>query len=199
MPPRVQFARTARAGLSETRSTSDIFYCPSCSLWRLDRTAPRRTLARLNSTRQSFSSSRKTQTTTQYCSTLAATPKNLNGATGVIKASLRRSATTWASSTAINPPQHIPPVYHDLHASLEKLRDRAGDYVNQSRLHLALRGLESANPTIRIGILGLGRGGENAARRLVRLLLADPLEEEAAWERILLNQRVTDGKALLLW
>lgn len=44
----------------------------------------------------------------------------------------------------------------------------------------------------------LGIGDQKSARRLARLLLADPLAEESAWERQLEDTSSDDGKALLL-
>ena len=101
------------------------------------------------------------------------------------------------SRTAINSPSNVPDVNRDLYASLERLKDIASDYVNQSRLQLALRGLEAETPTIRIGLLGLGRDGNSAARKLARVLLADALSDEAAWEKTLVGMEES-GKALLI-
>ena len=108
-----------------------------------------------------------------------------------------RSAATLASSTAINAPRNVPPEYRDLYQSLQALKDTASDFVNQSRLQLALRGLESAQPTIRIGILGLGRDGEATARKLARVLLADPLGDKQAWEDRIVDMQRQKGTMLL--
>lgn len=102
-----------------------------------------------------------------------------------------------ASRTAINPPANIPPSNQALYLSLERLKHVASDYVDQSRVQLALRGLESERPTIRVGLLGLGKHGHVAARKLAAILLADPLSEEKAWETALKNGQ-SDGKALLI-
>lgn len=108
-----------------------------------------------------------------------------------------RHATNLASRTAINPPSNVPLGSQQLYASLDRLKETASDYVNQSRLQLALRGLESPRPTVRIGLLGLGQDGDQAARKLAQVLLADALGDEAHWERML-KQGSTDGKPLLL-
>ena len=44
----------------------------------------------------------------------------------------------------------------------------------------------------------LGLEGTIGARRLARVLLADPLGEEAEWEKVLLDFGDSDGRALLL-
>lgn len=108
-----------------------------------------------------------------------------------------KHATNLASRTAINPPSNVPAANQQLYASLDRLKDIASDYVNQSRLQLALRGLETSRPTVRIGLLGLGRGGDVAARKLARVLLADALGDESQWEKML-KQPSQDGKPLLL-
>ncbi|KAG9654903.1 hypothetical protein KCU64_g6895, partial [Aureobasidium melanogenum] len=108
-----------------------------------------------------------------------------------------RHATNLASRTAINPPSNVPVENQQLYASLDRLKDIASDYVNQSRLQLALRGLETSRPTVRIGLLGLGRDGDVAARKLARVLLADALGDEGQWEKML-KQPSQDGKPLLL-
>ncbi len=50
---------------------------------------------------------------------------------------------------------------------------------------------------IRVALLGLGPNGSAAARRLARVLLSDPLSDEQAWERSLLES-TNDGISLLL-
>lgn len=110
----------------------------------------------------------------------------------------RRRASTLVSQTAINSPANVPDANRDLYASLERLKHTAADYVSQSRLQLALRGLESATPTLRIGLLGIGNDGNAAARKLARVLLADALGDETQWEQVLVNGQANDGKALLL-
>jgi hypothetical protein len=108
-----------------------------------------------------------------------------------------RHATNLASRTAINPSSNVPAGHQQLYASLDRLKDIASDYVNQSRLQLALRGLETSRPTVRIGLLGLGQDGDIAARKLARVLLADALGDEGQWEKMLMRPS-QDGKPLLL-
>ncbi|KAK3623311.1 hypothetical protein LTR56_021690 [Elasticomyces elasticus] len=107
------------------------------------------------------------------------------------------SQGSLASTTAINAPTTVPPRYRELHQQLLALQEEANTYVNLSRLQLAARSLESEQPITRVALLGLGQNGANAARKLARALLSDPLGEEQAWEQDLL-QSVKDGRSLLL-
>jgi hypothetical protein len=68
---------------------------------------------------------------------------------------------------------------------LSKLNDAAETYVDISRMQLALRGLEAQDAVTRVAVLGVN--GQMGARRLVRLLLADPLGKEEGWERELVG------------
>ncbi|QSZ34521.1 hypothetical protein DSL72_006115 [Monilinia vaccinii-corymbosi] len=74
-----------------------------------------------------------------------------------------------------------------LREALLEMQKNAMNYVNISRLQLALRGLEQpeGQETIRVAILGLADGGASLqkAKELLRLVLADPLKEEEEWER----------------
>ena len=89
----------------------------------------------------------------------------------------------------------------DLRDALTDLQKYAASYVNISRLQLAIRGLEQTpgDETIRIAILGLADGGASVrtAKELLRLLLADPLNAEEEWERILVDEQ-PESKPLLL-
>jgi hypothetical protein len=77
------------------------------------------------------------------------------------------------------------------------LQDAASSFVDLARLQLAARSLERHSPTIRVALLGLGRSGPLAARKLARVLLTDALADEQAWEQELLDS-VQDGRSLLL-
>lgn len=59
----------------------------------------------------------------------------------------------------------------------------AGALVNVSRLQLAVRGLQqpAGHETVRVAVLGLA-GAVATAAELLRLLLADPLQDAPAWE-----------------
>ncbi|KAF2718965.1 hypothetical protein K431DRAFT_340310 [Polychaeton citri CBS 116435] len=102
-----------------------------------------------------------------------------------------------ASSTAINAPSVVPSEFRELHQQIHALREQAGSYVDLSRLQLALRSLESEQPTLRIAFLGLGTVGGKAARKLARALFSDALGDEGYWERELLSHE-NDGRAILL-
>ncbi|KAF2090716.1 hypothetical protein K490DRAFT_18170, partial [Saccharata proteae CBS 121410] len=107
----------------------------------------------------------------------------------------RRHGSTLASTTAINAPSEVPPRLKELHVALDGLKSSAANYVNLSRLQLALRGLEARDPVVRIAVLSLD--DQKAARRLVRLLLADPLAPAGRWEREL-EAGSEDGRGILL-
>lgn len=96
-----------------------------------------------------------------------------------------------ASKTAINAPTSVPPHLRALHQRLLLVSDKASSYTDLSRLQLALRSLETADPVLRIAFLGLGPSGAKAARRLARVLLADALSDEESWERELENEQGT--------
>ncbi|KAB8076494.1 hypothetical protein BDV29DRAFT_170063 [Aspergillus leporis] len=76
--------------------------------------------------------------------------------------------------------RHVPPRLRELYEALNQIQGVATEQVNISRLQLALRGLESEAPIIRVAVLGLNDA--TAARKLVRLLLADPLNTRESWE-----------------
>ena len=69
--------------------------------------------------------------------------------------------------------------------------------MDLSRLQLALRSLESADPVIRVAFLGLGEKGALAAKKLARVLVADALGDEAEWEEKILGE-TGDARSLLL-
>ncbi|KAF2492123.1 hypothetical protein BU16DRAFT_446850, partial [Lophium mytilinum] len=106
-----------------------------------------------------------------------------------------RRASSLASSTAINAPLDVPPSFKQLHHALDALGKTAANYVNLSRLQLALRGLAGENAVVRVAVLGIG--GQAHARKMARLLLADPLGGEGAWEQRVESGEV-EGKGLLL-
>ncbi|KAL6235480.1 hypothetical protein BDW75DRAFT_141857 [Aspergillus navahoensis] len=85
--------------------------------------------------------------------------------------------------TTAHTARHVPPRLRELYESLVQIQSVAPELVNLSRLQLALRGLETEEPLIRVAVLGLN--DVSAAMKLVRLLLADPLKEKEDWEDIL--------------
>lgn len=108
----------------------------------------------------------------------------------------RSRSIAHASSTAINAQKDIPPRLNELHRALEVVKHDAANYINISRLGLALRSLESRRPTIRVALLGLR--STTAARKLAHLLLADVLSEKGEWERRLQELDDNDQGGLLL-
>ena len=125
----------------------------------------------------------------------------------------RRPASTTASVTAVNARKEIPPSFQATYDALDVLQHEAAVYTSLSQVKLALRGLESENGVTRLagnyrtqltsgGLLliieVLSSDDQTGARRLVRVLLADPLAPEAEWEKKLLDVDDTDGRALLL-
>jgi hypothetical protein len=109
----------------------------------------------------------------------------------------RHSNGSLVSSTAINAPSSVPQKYRELHQSLLALQEAASSYADRSRLQLSLRSLESGWPVVRVALLGLGRHGPAAARRLARALLSDALGEEETWE-LELMATTDDGRSILL-
>lgn len=110
---------------------------------------------------------------------------------------VRRHNGTLVSSSAINAPSTVPLEFRDLHQRLNALQDSASGFVDLSRLQLALRSLESADPVVRVAFLGLGEKGALAAKKLARVLVADALGSEEEWEQKILGD-VGDARSLLL-
>lgn len=67
-----------------------------------------------------------------------------------------KSASTLASSTAINATKEVPVSLRELHGALKTVKERAVNYVSLSRLDLALRSVESENPVVRVAGRFLG-------------------------------------------
>lgn len=105
----------------------------------------------------------------------------------------RRYASAQVSPTAINVQPHIPARNEELYSALSKLNKEAEQYVNVSRVQLALRNLAAQDPVIRVAVLSLG--SQLDAQRAVRLLLADPLGPKESWEDEL---EQADERAVLL-
>ncbi|KAI1495956.1 hypothetical protein F5X99DRAFT_401895 [Biscogniauxia marginata] len=95
----------------------------------------------------------------------------------------RRPESTVATLTNS---AHLDP-RRELEAVLLELQHHAANYVNLSRLQLALNGLRQ-NPgseSIRVAILGLTSTSESGktAKEVLKLLLSDPLKEAEKWEQ----------------
>lgn len=107
-----------------------------------------------------------------------------------------RQATILASHTAINRPIDIPKSHVKLYESLKRTQDVARDYIDSSRLQLALRSLEDKDAPIRIGVIGVGTHGFRVAARLAQILTADALSPPQAWEDQILD--ASPGTPILL-
>ncbi|KAK7509345.1 hypothetical protein IWZ03DRAFT_390458 [Phyllosticta citriasiana] len=170
MPRRVySVQRLANPPFSRPSST---YVCPSCSSWRLDSSLSRPSLP--------------TKTAAAHRARIVSS----------FQPNLRLHASTLASRTAINAPLEGPPRLKELHQALNALKTDAATYVNLSRLQLALRSLEREDPVVRVAVLSLG--DQRAAKRLVRLLLADPLADKESWEEELEKNESGNGQATLL-
>ncbi|KAI9802291.1 MAG: hypothetical protein M1833_001797 [Piccolia ochrophora] len=107
-----------------------------------------------------------------------------------------RYASTLASSTAINATKHIPGKVRGLYNALSTLKSQAANYVNLSRVLLALRSLETEDAIVRVAVFA--QDDDAAVGKLVRVLLADPLSPEASWERTLEEGQQANNGGLLL-
>lgn len=83
----------------------------------------------------------------------------------------------------------------DLQEALKDLSKHAANYVNLSRVQLALNALrqDAGDETVRVAILGLADSAEpgRTAKDVLRLLVADPLSPEQQWEKELLGHDMT--------
>ncbi|KAG8159093.1 hypothetical protein KVR01_010754 [Diaporthe batatas] len=79
----------------------------------------------------------------------------------------------------------------ELQDALQELQKHATNYVNLSRVQLALNALrqQAGQETVRVAVLGLtnGPGSGQTAKEVLRLLLADPLSPEQDWEKELMS------------
>ncbi|KAJ5575869.1 hypothetical protein N7535_002795 [Penicillium sp. DV-2018c] len=169
MAPRLRNALAK--SLSRSLDNSAVFYCPSCAVWL------RSLSTRAGTTRRTDrpDSSRRAGRTQKVFSELPPRP--------------------FSTSTVITA-KSVPPRFKELHAALEAVKDADLEQVNLSRLQFALRGLESETPLIRVAVLGLNDA--ISARKLVRLLLADPLVPRQSWEDVLESYDDDSSRGLLI-
>lgn len=125
-PMPVRLRSTLHRSLSRPLERASVFYCPSCATWR-----------RALSTRSGASTDKRT---------LAPPHKSLLES---VTSHAVRPYTT-ASTSAITAGRNVPPQFKELHHALSGIKDAAIEQVNLSRLQLALRGLESETPLIRV-------------------------------------------------
>ncbi|PGH07278.1 hypothetical protein GX51_01822 [Blastomyces parvus] len=125
------------------------------------------------------------------------TPRRRNRTPNLRRA---RFASTFAPQStaahAVNITKNIPERLQGLYSALNAIHDTAANHVNSSRLQLALRGLETTRPVIRVAVLALDDTATTA--RLVRLLLADPLSPKQHWEDYLEQHRMDGSGSLLI-
>ncbi|CRG87248.1 hypothetical protein PISL3812_04265 [Talaromyces islandicus] len=173
MPARIRATvskSVTRLGDSGASPFGGFFFCPSCWTWR--RTLSTRTV---NSIRRRDS------------------PATITTATSSTRYFLDRRRCL-SSLAEVN--RNVPMRNRELYALLGELHETAADQISLSRLQLAQRGLESEVPVIRVAVLGLN--GTSAARRLVRLLLADPLTEKQSWEDLIESHGSEESRGLLI-
>ncbi|KAF2211864.1 hypothetical protein CERZMDRAFT_68125 [Cercospora zeae-maydis SCOH1-5] len=196
MPPRTTLTtRVARAIDGEG------YICPSCIFAnRTKRQQPQNQQPQRRShSRTTTASLPRTNKTPQPSITNRTHRQNLHRHNVVLRGS--RSYASLASTTAINAPTSVPSHLKSLYQSFQHLdKSPASSYIDLARLQLSLRSLESEDPVIRIAFLGLGGAkGEKAARRLVRVLLADALNDGAEeWEKRILEDGGGGGGTLLV-
>ncbi|KAF2743246.1 hypothetical protein M011DRAFT_481020 [Sporormia fimetaria CBS 119925] len=107
----------------------------------------------------------------------------------------RSYASTHVSPATINAAPRVLPQNKELYNALCQLETSAEQYVNISRIQLALRGLASEDFVVRVAVLALD--SQENAQKVARLLLADPLGPVEKWEEEL-ETATEDGKPVLL-
>ncbi|QGA16739.1 hypothetical protein EYB26_004407 [Talaromyces marneffei] len=170
-----------------------VFYCPSCSAWRRRMLSTAATAnnyrTRNGAIRHDFhnnnnnNNNNSVNTTTTVRRYLSSSAARSNGAAGI-------------AHIDVNLNKNVPARYRELHAALKELEDVAADHISLSRLQLAQRGLESEEHVVRVAVLGVNDA--RSTRRLVRLLLADPLSEEQSWEELIDSYGIEGSNGLLI-
>lgn len=125
MPSRLRSALPR--SLSRPLDSAGVFYCPSCSTWR-----------RALSTRAGASNTGIDKINLAHRSS-----RILESPTAV-------SARSFTTSSVITAGRTVPPRFKELYDALSGVQDAAIHEVSISRLQLALRGLESEAPLIRV-------------------------------------------------
>lgn len=121
MPAKLRNA--LQRSLSRPLDSTGVFYCPSCSTWR-----------RKLSTRTNGSA--KIETARRNAHLLDTVPTT--------------HTRPFTTSPAISAGKTVPPRFKELYDALSGVKDAAIEQVSVSRLSLALRGLESEEPLIRV-------------------------------------------------
>ncbi|CAN8095474.1 unnamed protein product [Discula destructiva] len=107
--------------------------------------------------------------------------------TGPRRTRRRYLSTRPSQSTVTEPATRASDARRELQDALQELQKDAANYVNLSRVQLALNALrqDAGDETVRVAILGLTNGVDSGrtAKEVLRLLLADPLSPEQEWEK----------------
>lgn len=125
MPARLRNALSK--SLARPLDSAGVYYCPSCATWR-----------RALSTRAS--------TTIAKLDTARCPSRLLISSSPSVPTPIR----PFATSSAITAGKTVPPRFRELYDALGAVKNAAIDQVSVSRLQLALRGLESEAPLIRV-------------------------------------------------
>ncbi|KUL84936.1 hypothetical protein ZTR_07832 [Talaromyces verruculosus] len=162
-----------------------VFYCPSCSTWRRRMVSTAATTnnyrTRNGGLRHVFHSNNNINTTTMVRRYLSSSAASSNGPAGLVDVNIKKN---------------VPARFRELYAALKELEDVAADHISLSRLQLVQRGLESEEHVVRVAVLGVN--DTRSTRRLVRLLLADPLTEEQSWEELIDSYGIEGSNGLLI-
>lgn len=125
MPARLRSA--LQKSLLRPLDSSGVFYCPSCAAWR--RALSTRTGANRTSIEKTALARRPTR---------------------AVASSLIIPFRPFTNSSVITVGKTVPPRLKELYDALSGVQEAAIEQVNITRLQLALRGLESETPLIRI-------------------------------------------------
>lgn len=129
MPARLRSALPR--SLARSVDSAGVFYCPSCATWR-----------RAPSTRANASASASSTGLVKF-GTLRRTAR-------LLQLPLSGAFRSFTTSSAITAGKTAPPRFKPLYDALSGIQGAAIEQVSISRLQLALRGLESDAPLIRI-------------------------------------------------
>ncbi|UKZ70529.1 uncharacterized protein TrAtP1_011509 [Trichoderma atroviride] len=103
-----------------------------------------------------------------------------------IRSRLRPKSQRWQSTSAAAV-RASSNARFELEQTLVQLQTKIPDLVDLSRLQLALQGLRQSpgQEAIRVAVLGIANGseGRDAARKVLKALLVDPLVDEQEWEK----------------
>lgn len=125
MPSRLRSALPR--SLSRPLDSAGVFYCPSCSTWR------RALLTRAGASNTGIDKINSAHRSSRF----------LESPTAV-------AARSFTTSSVITAGKTVPPRFKELYDALSGVQDAAIQEVSISRLQLALRGLESEAPLIRV-------------------------------------------------